>query len=223
MVIRNAGSGQLIKGFDAAYNLRFSVASNGYMVARSLELTGLPSIGPATLDISQPDAVRNLIYADVAGATRFTVSGAGNVSAKGSYFASQFDLAEHITTPGSTPGPGDVVEIDPGTEEGFRLSSSANSTLVAGVISTAPGFVLGAESVDESSTSPQLALAGRVPVKVIGENGPIAPGDLLVSSSTPGHAMKAPGNPLAGTVIGKSLGTFESDGPGTVTMLIMLR
>jgi len=223
MVVRNSGSGQLIKGFDSAYNLRFSVASNGYTMARALELTGLPNIGPATLDISQPDALRNLIYADVAGATRFTVSAAGNVSAKGSFIANQFDLAEHISASGTPPGPGDVVEIDPGAEDGFRLSSSANSPLVAGVISTAPGFVLGSGSIDNPATTPQLALAGRVPVKVTGENGPVEPGDLLVSSSTPGHAMKAPDDPDAGTVIGKSLGTFSGEGAGSVTMLIMLR
>jgi hypothetical protein len=36
----------------------------------------------------------------------------------------------------------------------------------------------------------RLALTGRVPCKVTDENGPIQPGDLLTTSSTPGHAMK---------------------------------
>ncbi len=36
----------------------------------------------------------------------------------------------------------------------------------------------------------RLALTGRVPVKITGENGAIEPGDLLTTSSTPGHAMK---------------------------------
>ena len=36
-----------------------------------------------------------------------------------------------------------------------------------------------------------LAVIGIVPCKVTAEAGPIVAGDLLVTSSTPGHAMKA--------------------------------
>ena len=67
-----------------------------------------------------------------------------------------------------------------------------------------------------------LAIVGIVPVKVSGENGPIQPGDMLVASSTPGHAMKADPNPSVGTVIGKALGNLDED-LGTVTVLIMLQ
>ena len=47
-----------------------------------------------------------------------------------------------------------------------------------------------------------LALAGRVPVKVCDENGPIRPGDALTLSSTPGYAMRSiePG-PIVGTAL----------------------
>jgi len=44
--------------------------------------------------------------------------------------------------------------------------------------------------VDKNINAACLALTGRVPVKVTNENGPIVPGDLLTSSSTPGYAMK---------------------------------
>ena len=64
--------------------------------------------------------------------------------------------------------------------------------------------------------------AGRVPVKSSAENGTIAPGDLLVASATPGHAMRAPANPAPGTVIGKALGTL-AHGTGVMEMLVMLR
>jgi hypothetical protein len=67
-----------------------------------------------------------------------------------------------------------------------------------------------------------LALAGRVPVKVTAENGPIRPGDLLVASSTPGHAMRAPQRVAPGTVVGKAMGTLEQR-RGVVEMLVMLR
>ncbi len=129
------------------------------------------------------------------------------------------DLAEVIPVSQGNPKPGDVVEIDPDEAENYRLAATANSTRVAGVISTEPGMTLGAT---EDPNQPQLALAGRVPVKVCDEGGPIRPGDLLASSSSPGHAMRAPDNPAPGTIIGKSLGFHES-GTGLIKMHVMLR
>ena len=74
-----------------------------------------------------------------------------------------------------------------------------------------------------------LALVGVVPVKVSAENGPIQPGDLLTTSSTPGHAMKATpvdlgGIPIyrPGTIIGKAL-TPLAEGTGVITVLVTLQ
>jgi len=51
-----------------------------------------------------------------------------------------------------------------------------------------------------------LALLGIVPVKVTDEGGPIQPGDLIVSSSTPGHAMRWSGpDPCSCSLVGKAL------------------
>jgi hypothetical protein len=133
------------------------------------------------------------------------------------------DVAEFISSRDSLT-PCDVVEIDPGNPGLFRIASAPNSTSVAGVISTNPGITLDAKDTSGSvaDTRPQLALGGRVPVKVSLENGVICPGDLLVTSSTPGHAMRAAANPLPGTVLGKSLGILNSE-IGIIEMLIMLR
>lgn len=134
------------------------------------------------------------------------------------------DLAEVVPLSGATPEPGDVVEIDPERPSHFRLASTPHSALVAGVISTEPGVLLNAKNADESlpDAGPALALAGRVPVKVTRENGAINPGDLLVASSTPGHAMRAAPHPPVGTVIGKALEAFDDDS-GVIEMLVMLR
>jgi hypothetical protein len=133
------------------------------------------------------------------------------------------DLAEFVPTHGRGPQHGEVVEIDPDRPGHFRVSAQANSTRVAGVISTAPGVTLNAKNgANEDVTGPALALAGRVPVKVTDEGGAIRAGDLLVASSTPGHAMRAPEGPRPGTVIGKSLGSLDR-GKGTVEVLVMLR
>ena len=135
------------------------------------------------------------------------------------YFAGGFDLAEPIASQ-EPVAPGAVVEIDPERDNEFRMCAAPNSTSVAGVVSTNPGVSLGAWG--DASAQPQLALAGRVPVKVSAENGPIHPGDLLVSSSTPGHAMRAPSAPTPGTVVGKALGRLDR-GTGVIELLVMLR
>ena len=134
------------------------------------------------------------------------------------------DIAEVIDTQGPLPQPGDVVEIDPDHPLHYRLSSGAQSPLVAGVVTTRPGVLMNAD-VQDATNLPALALAGRVPVKVTLEGGPIQAGDLLVSASIPGHAARAPTTPVPGTVIGKAMhGHDQPQGQtGVVEMLVMLR
>lgn len=66
-----------------------------------------------------------------------------------------------------------------------------------------------------------LGMLGRIVTKCVTESGSIAPGDLLVTSSLPGHAMKAGADAPRGTILGKSLGTLTDDGSGTVAGLVM--
>ena len=74
---------------------------------------------------------------------------------------------------------------------------------VVGVVSTQPAFLMSA-----ALTGVPLALSGRVPCKVTLEGGPIRVGDLLTTSSTPGHAMKA-NEPWRGGIIGTALEAFD--------------
>jgi hypothetical protein len=56
-----------------------------------------------------------------------------------------------------------------------------------------------------------LAVVGIVPCKVTTENGPIKAGDLLVTSSLPGHAMKGTDkSKMLGAVVGKALQSIET-------------
>ncbi|MGD2178350.1 MAG: hypothetical protein PVG71_11065, partial [Anaerolineae bacterium] len=125
------------------------------------------------------------------------------------------DIAEHIDTTGEIEA-GDVVVIDPDHDEQVVKSTEPYDTAVAGIISTDPAMVIG-----KSDTETPLALAGRVLCKVSAENGPIHRGDLLTTSSTPGHAMKAT-EPKLGTILGKSMGELES-GTGVITVLVTLQ
>jgi len=58
-------------------------------------------------------------------------------------------------------------------------------------------------------------------IKVDASYGPIQPGDLLVSSPTPGHAMVAE-DPKMGTVIGKAMEGLEK-GTGVIPVLVTLQ
>lgn len=68
---------------------------------------------------------------------------------------------------------------------------------------------------------PLLALVGRVYVKATTENGPIRPGDLLVSSSKLGFAMRCLAH-CDNAVIGKALESLPQ-GEGLILILVMSR
>jgi hypothetical protein len=84
--------------------------------------------------------------------------------------------------------PGDVLELEPTRPGFYRKARGPCSPLVAGVVSTQPGVVLGHSG--DTQGKALIALIGIVPVKVTDEGGPIWPGDLLVPSSIPGSAMR---------------------------------
>jgi hypothetical protein len=163
-----------------------------------------------------------IIFQAPAATNRIRFDGTGKGFFNGGTQMGGADVAEFVLAT-DAPGPGDVVEIDPDRPGHFRRAATPNSTAVAGVISTDPGVSLNArDGAAAAVEGPQLALVGRVPVKTTTENGAIRPGDLLVASSRPGHAMRSPANPAPGTVIGKALSAL-SDGTGVTEMLVMLR
>jgi hypothetical protein len=152
--------------------------------------------------------------------TKFSVDATGNVKADGSFTSPAADMAEMLP---ATDGlePGDVLVI--GLDGKLARSSQAYQTAVVGVYSTQPAFVGGgADEGQNTAGQVPLAVIGIVPVKVSAENGSIRPGDLLVASTTPGHAMRAGAHPLIGSVIGKALAGWDK-GTGTIRMLVVLQ
>jgi hypothetical protein len=115
--------------------------------------------------------------------------------------------------------PGDVLVIGP--DGRLARSTEAYQPSVIGIHSTQPGYLGGGQHRGNPGYAP-VALVGVVPVKASAENGAITPGDLLVASATPGHAMRAGSNPAVGTVIGKALEGLNG-GIGTILMLVMLQ
>lgn len=137
------------------------------------------------------------------------------------------DYAESVDVTGDRTKyePGDVLVIDPDTPGKFLKANQAYSTMVAGIYSTKPGFVgrLQPATEETKSTEVPMAMVGRVPTKVSTENGPIKVGDLLVTSSTLGYAMKGTDRgQILGAVVGKALGSLDS-GTGVIMVLVTLQ
>jgi hypothetical protein len=153
-----------------------------------------------------------LVREDVDGTpdTVFRVDGDGDVWADGTYGSGAADVAE-IYPSDDTLVAGDLVVMDPaGT--GVLRSASAYEAGVVGGVSTLPGVLLGFEEPGY-----KIALAGRIPLKVTAENGVIAAGDPIVSSSTAGHGMRAT---EPGMIVGFALEGFAGPGNGTVSVFV---
>ena len=120
---------------------------------------------------------------------------------------------------------GSVMVIDEEHPGQLKLSGRAYDSRVAGVLSGAnginPGLQMRQRGVLDGNDN--LALSGRVYVQADTSNGAIKPGDLLTTSSTPGHAMKVTDHLKAqGAILGKAM-TSLSEGKGMVLVLVTLQ
>jgi alpha-tubulin suppressor-like RCC1 family protein/formylglycine-generating enzyme required for sulfatase activity len=167
------------------------------------------------------DGSSNTLGIDTAAAFRVTSSGDvfadGPLYSTGRFLCSNSaDVAEWAPV-SERVEPGDVLELDATHPGSYRLTQTPCSSAVAGVVSTEPGVVLGGTGSEGTAL---LALSGIVPVKVTNEGGPIRPGDLLVSSSTPGYAMRWAGpEPCPCALVGKALGPM-TDEQGVISVLL---
>jgi hypothetical protein len=166
----------------------------------------------------------DLIVARSGSAPQFRVDGSGNVYAN-TFNIGGADFAESVAVVGSkeTYEPGDVLVIAPDDVRTMTRATDAYSTHVAGIYSTKPGIVARpTNDIDDLRLAAEvpLAIVGIVPCKVTVENGVIRPGDLLVTSSTPGHAMKGTDRSrMLGAIVGKALQPLES-GTGVILVLV---
>ncbi len=164
------------------------------------------------------------------GTSAFAIAANGNVHATGSYYG----VSANLGTPGA-PGDlaervdiaqddvveaGDVVVVDPNSTDTYRRSHIPYSQEVSGVISTNPTIVVGNGRTQHTAV---MAMVGRVPIKVSDENGPIVRGDLLITASSTGHAMrydptKDVGGKIAG-IVGVALESLP-EGKGKIMGLV---
>lgn len=141
----------------------------------------------------------------------------------GADLAEPFDVCKKI----ATPEPGMVVVIDAENPGKLKVADQANDRRVAGIISGAnglsPGLVMQAEGQELVEGEHPVALTGRVWCLCDASNGAIEPGDLLTTSTTPGHAMKVSDHDKArGAIIGKAMTGLKED-RGLVLVLVSLQ
>lgn len=205
--LQNDGEGDFIVAHDASLGQRqFWVDKNGKTNVRVLQIHG-------GADLSE----------------KFDVNVSHEATNEGSEpgaDATGYSAMEGRGDEGIKVQPGMVVAIDPDDPGRLRVSSTPYDRTVAGIISGAggvnSGMVMGQTGTSADGEHP-VALSGRVYCFCEASNGPIRPGDLLTTSSVPGHAMKVADHPLAqGAIIGKAMSAL-SEGRGLVLVLVSLQ
>ncbi len=244
-----AGQGDIgIQVSSAGKIAKFSDTVNSTVdsvITESIGKIGIGNASPSvTLDVNGSQAIRGqmfmgdgsssdfrkltantpLNFRNSGGVPEMTIDGVGNVSVNGNIAAKYQDVAEWVET-GAPLEAGTVVIVNPLEFDRVVPSPRAYDTRVAGAVSRQPGLILG-ERGDSKSL---IAQSGRVRIKVDATYGAIKPGDLLVTSPTPGHAMrskpiKVGGQSLhrPGTLVGKALEALPS-GKGEILVLLTLQ
>lgn len=207
-------------GFNPGGAIGLWLASNGLINANAgMSITGSVGIGTKTPGYAL----------DVAGQIRSTL---GFVYPDGSVQTTAFnatlcggDYAESVTVKDdrATYEAGDVLVISDESGADVVKSTSPYSTAIAGIYSTKPGVIGRRQSGQRSALEIPMAMIGIVPTKVSSENGQIRRGDLLVSSSRPGYAMKGTDRSrMLGAVIGKAMESLDSE-HGLIEVLVTLQ
>jgi hypothetical protein len=205
--------------------LQMKLGADGRLEVHGSRIAFLSTVNPGfsvTLgDVRGPHGTDS-IYA----APNLWLDAANTVYIKQGYQTFGGDGAEFFP-PGEPVEAGDVVVLSTEGGRTIKLTESAYATAVAGVVSTAPSFILRGPSSGEDVEAIQrnnvaVALIGTVPCKVDADIAPIHVGDLLTTSPTKGHAQKLLDSSNAvGAVLGKAMENLEN-GKGLISILVMM-
>jgi hypothetical protein len=128
------------------------------------------------------------------------------------------DLAEDFPSLGKVAA-GDVVVVASThrDEYGVTAARRAYDTRVAGVVSEEPRIHF---RIRQNKPMAPIAMVGVVKAKATAANGPIRSGDLLTTSSVPGHLMRCPSPArCVGAIVGKALQPLPR---GNTRILVLL-
>lgn len=225
VIIQNNGPGTSLLVTDSSYaHPAFKVEPSGDVWASGS--VSLPSgiVDAQGVQTSGGMSAQSLTVRDDVNASGVR---AGSVWATGDMYARAFiptgaDFAEPFALARGKSHPGTVLALCPDVPNAVVAASTPYATTVVGVHSTQPGFMGGGSGASKKGAIP-VALLGVVPCQVSAENGAIAPADLLVTSRTPGYAMKGTDRSrMLGAVLGKALEPLTK-GKGTINVLLCAR
>ena len=189
------GAGEKIEGDDT----NLTITSGGTIIADCTSLV------TTTLDVN---IIQSTDSAEILINEALRVSG----TITGTVTAAQYaDLAEKYTAD-TQYSPGTVMVF--GGEQEITQSTSTHDAKIAGIVSTDPAFIMN----NDLENGVLLGLTGRVPCKV---KGPIAKGDMVTSSNTPGVACRLnTAQYTLGCVLGKALEDYNSDAEGVIEVVV---
>ena len=163
---------------------------------------------------SSLDTRDGTLYTDTlstgADGTAGVITGAWTLNGASTLTATYADLAEFYEGD-QEYAPGTVLVF--GGDKEVTTTTQMNDTRSAGVVTTDPAYVMNGE---QKGIKVCIALAGRVPVKVIGR---VKKGDMLTTSATPGYAVRA-NDPKLGAIIGKALEDKDNGEAGVIQVAI---
>jgi hypothetical protein len=219
VVGRNNGTYAAVKGLSAA--------TGGVGVLALANAEGNTG-GTALVAELEGAGAGNLAVFKANGANVARIDHTGRAFLNGSVQVGGADLAEFFDVEGTKAQyePGDVLIISQNSDRKVEKSAAPYSTLVAGVYATKPGLMLTEKNAEQDQLDDMVPMGviGVIPTKVCGEGGAIRRGDLLVTSSTPGVAMKADLDKVkVGQVLGKALQDFSGTGTGMINVLVSVK
>jgi hypothetical protein len=218
---------------DTSLNDAVAIKPDGYGSSGSISLydySGDETVAIKAAETTSTGAEINLRKADGTLTINLDAdfNGDGRIQTDELVITGGSDLSEHfdIDGPKGTVKPGMLVSIDPKRPGKLLVSKAAYDNKVAGIISGAggikPGMMMGQKNSPANGAYP-VALSGRVYCWADASKGAIQPGDLMTTSSTPGHAMRVSDHSRAlGSIIGKAMTSLDK-GKGLVLVLVSLQ
>jgi hypothetical protein len=203
------------------YGVAFNTLGNG-MVGENVATTGS---GRGVWGVSHsPDGVG--IYGSNLNPAGWAGFFDGKMATRSLHILGGADLAEPFDTDADgVVEAGSLMVIDPDHPGQLTVSTLPYDARVAGIVSGAGGINPGITLQQEGTVQGRsiVAIAGRVYCRADAASGPILPGDLLTTSNTPGHAMKATDRDRShGAIIGKAM-TGLPGGTGLILVLVNLQ
>jgi hypothetical protein len=222
------GTGSAIYGWVPNFGTGRAGYFRNFNTANSQAVLSVTNAGTGTgVFVNHTGASGNIAVLQSAGANVARINKTGTAFFNGGTQNSGADLAEAFDVEGNTSDyePGDILVISTDTDRTVEKSSKPYSTLVAGVYATKPGVLLTEENIDsELIGKVPMGVVGVIPTKVCLEGGKIKRGDLLVTSSKSGVAMKAnPKKVRIGQVIGKALQDYDQNSIGKIKVLVNIK